>query len=343
MDLFSYTKLTDRFERAMAEAFRLHRAQERKGSRVPYMGHLLGTAGLVLHFGGTEDQAIGALLHDAAEDCGGRPVLDAIRERFGPEVAEIVEGCTDTFETPKPDWRPRKEAYVRGLATKPAATLLVSAADKLDNARAIVADLRVHGEKVWDRFSAGRDVLWYYETLVEAFENRAVGPIVDELAAAVGTMQLLASAGASRSPVDDARLVVLLAEQARIRSHASSPQGQGPSGSRASRIGSSEGAAFVDARMRALDAAAPLAEDVRMILEVTARTVQYTERCRELLRALAKTGRPKEVAGVADLARGVLGDDTDWALLQSATSTRVELLSRRLAALLAALLQGDRR
>jgi GTP pyrophosphokinase len=127
----------------MAFALSLHGGQERKGSRVPYMGHLLGTAAIVLHFGANEDQGIAALLHDAAEDQGGRPTLDAIVRRFGDRVAEIVEGCTDTFEDPKPDWRPRKEAYVARIPNEATHILLVSAADKLDSARAIVADLRV--------------------------------------------------------------------------------------------------------------------------------------------------------------------------------------------------------
>jgi len=193
MDDRKPTQLTPRFAEAMAEAFRLHRIQKRKGSEVPYMTHLLGTAAAVLHFGGDEDQAIAGLLHDAAEDQGGRPRLEAIREQFGDRVAAIVEGCTDSFEEPKPAWQPRKEAYVARLAREEEYVLLVSAADKLDNARAIVADLRKDGSKIWSRFRGGTGSLWYYRALVDAYRKTGrVGAILDELDAVVSEMERLA-------------------------------------------------------------------------------------------------------------------------------------------------------
>ena len=194
------TVLAERFRDAMVEALRLHGGQERKGSRVPYMTHLLGTAAAVLHFGGDEDQAIAGLLHDAAEDQGGRATLEAIRQRFGDRVAEIVEGCTDTFEEKKPDWRPRKEAYLAKLAQEPQHVLLVSAGDKLDNARAIVADLRreQHRDALWSRFTGGAQSLWYYRALVEAYRKAGVGPIVEELDAAVSEMERLAGTARPR-------------------------------------------------------------------------------------------------------------------------------------------------
>ena len=197
------TKLTERFGNAMAEALRLHGRQERKGSRVPYLGHLLGTAALVVHFNGDEDQAIAALLHDAAEDQGGRPTLESIRAQFGDRVARIVEGCTDTFEEEKPPWRPRKEAYLEALLHKDEDVLLVSAADKLDNARAIVADLRALGNEVWARFKGGRESLWYYRELAKVFGQRSealprwasLRAIAEELDSAVTEMERLASTG----------------------------------------------------------------------------------------------------------------------------------------------------
>ncbi len=187
------TTLTQRFQDAMVEAFGLFRDDFRKGSRVPYMNHLLGTAAIVLHFGGDEDQAIAALLHDAAEDKGGQARLDLIGRQFGERVKAIVEGCTDTMVMPKPAWRPRKEAYIQRVAeTEPAYVLLVSAADKLDNVRALVADLRVHGPSYLDHFKGGRDSIWYYQALVEAYRRRDVGPIVTELELAVAEMRRLA-------------------------------------------------------------------------------------------------------------------------------------------------------
>lgn len=188
-------QLTSRFEEALGYAVRLHGIQTRKGSGVPYVGHLFGTAEIVLHYGGTEIQAIAALLHDAAEDQGGQPRLADIRARFGFEVAAIVDACTDTYEYPKPDWRIRKERYIASLSKKTPEVLLVSVADKLDNARAIVMDLRMASsrDEFWNRFNGGKEgTLWYYEELVNAFRKRNIGPVVDELAEAVCRMKELA-------------------------------------------------------------------------------------------------------------------------------------------------------
>lgn len=187
------TRLTKTFDAAVQYALRIHRQQERKGSRVPYATHLLGTAAIVLHFGGSEEQAIAALLHDAAEDQGGRRRLADIRRKFGERVAHIVEGCTDTFEDPKPEWGPRKEAYIARIATEAADVRFVSAADKLDNARAIVADLRQHGAAVWSRFKGGKRSLWYYEELVRAFRNGGASSLVEQLAVTVREMKRLAA------------------------------------------------------------------------------------------------------------------------------------------------------
>ena len=186
-------RLGKRFDDALLHALRLHRKQQRKGNNVPYAAHLLGTAGLVLDFGGDEAQAMAALLHDAAEDHGGRPRLAKIRKRFGADVARMVEDCTDTFEKEKPEWRPRKEAYIASLPGKRTRSLLVSAADKLDNARAIVAHLRAHGVGTLNRFSGKRDTVWYFQELVDVFGKLGVGPVADELAVAVKEMAALAA------------------------------------------------------------------------------------------------------------------------------------------------------
>jgi (p)ppGpp synthase/HD superfamily hydrolase len=184
--------LSARFEEALPFAARLHRDQVRKGSKAPYVSHLLGVAAIVLEHGGNEDEAIAALLHDAVEDQGGAPMLIAIRERFGDEVAAIVEGCTDT----KPPWRPRKEAYVAHVASASPSVRLVSAADKLHNARSILDDYRSHGDAVWDRFSGGKQgTLWYYRALVEAFRSHGVTPLLEELDRVVREIERLASPG----------------------------------------------------------------------------------------------------------------------------------------------------
>ena len=188
--------LGSRFHAAVGEALELHATQKRKGTEIPYPAHLLSTAALVLQFGGNEDQAIAGLLHDAAEDAGGRPTLERLRKKFGDAVADMVEGCTDTFQDPKPPWRVRKEAYIASLPSKPVTTLLVSACDKLDNARAIVADLRREGTGTLNRFRGGLDTVWYYRTITDAFraiEDEPVKRVLLELAEVVSAMKLLAS------------------------------------------------------------------------------------------------------------------------------------------------------
>ncbi|HMM36197.1 MAG TPA: HD domain-containing protein [Thermoanaerobaculia bacterium] len=188
--------LSSRFDEALAFAVDLHREQPRKGTGVPYVSHLLSVAALVLEHGGSEDQAIAALLHDAVEDQGGRPTAERIRERFGDLVAEIVDGCTDTDVSPKPPWRLRKEAYVARVRNEPAHVRLVSAADKLHNPRTMVTDLRIHGPELWGRFNAGRDeTLWYLESLVAAFREAGSMPIVEELARTVAELRLVSGNG----------------------------------------------------------------------------------------------------------------------------------------------------
>ena len=185
--------LTDRFDEALAYASRIHRDQRRKGADIPYVSHLLGVAAIAIENGGTEDQAIAALLHDAVEDQGGAARLEDIRTRFGAEVAQIVADCTDSDTHPKPPWRARKEAYLASLSHKPAASLEVSIADKTHNAGAIIADLHIHGEQVWTRFTGGRDgSLWYYRELSDAFAELAPGTASNRFARLVDEMERLA-------------------------------------------------------------------------------------------------------------------------------------------------------
>ena len=182
-----------KFEEALLYASRLHRDQTRKGTDTPYVTHLLAVTAIVGENGGTEDEVVAALLHDSPEDRGGKERLQEIRKRFGDRVAEIVDGCTDTYEDPKPEWRPRKEAYIAHVATAPASVRLVSAADKLHNARCILADLRFLGDDLWDRFTGGKEgTLWYYRALVEAYAEASANSVVEELDRVVREIQALA-------------------------------------------------------------------------------------------------------------------------------------------------------
>ncbi len=197
-------RLTEKFSAALAFAAETHALQLRKGGDIPYLGHLLSVTSLVIEAGGTEAQAIAALLHDAAEDQGGEQTLAAIRERFGEEVASIVAACSDTFETPKPPWRERKEAYLRHLAWAQPDVLLVSLADKLDNARAILRDFREHGAALWERFNVQdpEDHLWYYRSLLEVFQPRVQQWMVDELQRVVDELEQLVRGSATPSTED---------------------------------------------------------------------------------------------------------------------------------------------
>lgn len=162
-----------RFSAALAFANKIHGKQHRKGTRIPYISHLLAVTSLVIEAEGNEDMAIAALLHDAAEDQGGERTLARIRKRFGPRVANIVESCSDTMVHPKPDWRVRKKAYLAAIPNKPPRALVVSLADKVHNANSMLEDYRKEGERLWKRFNASKeDQLWYYRSLVRQLRGR---------------------------------------------------------------------------------------------------------------------------------------------------------------------------
>ena len=178
--------ITDRYNEALSYAETLHRSQLRKGTSIPYISHLMTVSALVLEHGGDEDQAIAGLLHDAAEDQGGEATLADIKTRFGNSVAAIVADCTDSWEEPKPEWRPRKEAYIESLFKKPQASLLVSLADKTHNAEAILHDYHEIGDDIWARFTGGKDgTHWYYQTLKDSFAKLIPGRLQQRMANAV--------------------------------------------------------------------------------------------------------------------------------------------------------------
>jgi (p)ppGpp synthase/HD superfamily hydrolase len=168
--------LGPRFDAALDLATVLHADQRRKGTDIPYVSHLLAVAAIVLEAGGDEDQTVAALLHDSVEDQPNRITVEALAEQFGPEVARIVEACSDTREAPKPPWKPRKEAYLVHLEHADHHVLTVSLADKLHNATCLRRDVERHGPAYLDRFNAGpADQLWYYRSLADVFERRLTG------------------------------------------------------------------------------------------------------------------------------------------------------------------------
>ena len=188
--------LSPRFDEALVCASRLHAGQLRKGTPTPYVAHLLAVAAIVLEYGGSEVEAIAALLHDAIEDQGGAATRVEVRRRFGEQVVAIVDGCTDAETVPKPPWHERKVAYIAHIGHALPAVRLVSAADKLHNVRSLLADYRLLGEDLWDRFRGGRDgTLWYYRAMVDAFSAAEVTPLVEELERAVRELEQLTAIG----------------------------------------------------------------------------------------------------------------------------------------------------
>jgi (p)ppGpp synthase/HD superfamily hydrolase len=169
----------------------------RKGTSTPYVAHLLAVAATVLEYGGDEDLAIAALLHDSVEDQGGKARLEDVRNRFGERVGRIVEACSDSLADTakgerKADWRARKKAYLEHLREADEDILRVSLADKVHNARAILRDLRKPevGGKIWTRFSAPKELtLWYYRSLANVFCERLPGQLSDELREIVDVLE----------------------------------------------------------------------------------------------------------------------------------------------------------
>ena len=186
---------TARFASAMTYANDIHHGQFRKGTGIPYIAHVLGVAAIAMEYGAGEDEAIGALLHDAAEDGGGEATLAEIRARFGDAVGDIVLGCSDSLvEDPedKLPWRDRKENYLAHLENASRSVCLVSAADKLHNVRAIIRDYHEHGDDVWLRFQGRREgTVWYYETVAHTLARRYHSPLTRDLQLAVDELVAL--------------------------------------------------------------------------------------------------------------------------------------------------------
>jgi len=186
--------LTDRFFKAMEYASEAHREQVRKSTNIAYISHPLGVAALIIEAGGDEEQAIAGLLHDVAENCGGESRLVEIAQLFGDRVAHIVRGCSDSLvetEGEKAPWRERKEAHIEHLRSSDADVLLVTAADKTHNARAIATDIQSIGNLVWKRFNADQEqILWYYNSVYAVLADGGVTPaLLNPLQTAIGIME----------------------------------------------------------------------------------------------------------------------------------------------------------
>lgn len=198
--------LTERFSSAVNYARCLH-VERRKGTSIPFMAHLLGVASLVMGevgqvpFPVTEDMVIAALLHDAVEDHGGLPRLEDIRSNFGPAVARMVEGLSDSLaedSNQKESWEQRKQTYVERLKREPEEVQLISAADKLYNARTMLDEYRAIGPEVWKRFKRGRDQqIGYFHALLKVFKSAKTNRIVQELERVVAQLEQISAGDAT--------------------------------------------------------------------------------------------------------------------------------------------------
>lgn len=176
------SKLSTRFEQALVYATQVHATQVRKGGDIPYVSHLLSVAALVLEDGGDEDEAIAGLLHDAVEDGGSAEIREAILVKFGERVVSIVDGCTESCTIPKSPWRDRKLRYIEQMGHASPSVLRVSMADKLHNARSILADRDREGEAVWDKFKGGKaGTLWFYRSLLEIYQQGGSNFLLSEI------------------------------------------------------------------------------------------------------------------------------------------------------------------
>lgn len=182
----------NQYLKALVYANELHFDQKRKSTEIPYLTHLMHVSAYVIEFGGDEDQAIAALLHDAIEDQHTRTSFEEIQRTFGDEVARIVKACTDAETTPKPPWKERKLSYLEGLKKKDARVKLVVACDKLHNAQSIVRDVQTIGPEVWSRFTASKEeTIWYYKSIVESLESMKGSPVYFLLSEEVKKMSVL--------------------------------------------------------------------------------------------------------------------------------------------------------
>ena len=187
--------LTERVERALVFAACKHEGQTRKGAAIPYITHPIAVAMLVHEHGGSEDEVVGALLHDTVEDCGGLPVLEEIRELFGDTVAAIVDGMTDSYDRDGEKWETRKQRYIDRIGVSDASVRLVAVCDKLHNARSILVDYEQIGAEIWNRFRGGKEQsLWYYRSMVDTFVRAGERRLVDELDRTVTSLEELAAA-----------------------------------------------------------------------------------------------------------------------------------------------------
>ena len=168
--------------KALAMAASVHCGQLRKGTKIPYISHPMAVAAIVIECRGDLGQAVAAILHDAVEDAKEDPeaVKKEIRQKFGEEVLGMVRLLTkpEAWEGRREDgkesnlkaWKKKKKGYLDQVRSAPKEVRLIALADKLHNARAILADYRVQGESLWDKFNGPREgTLWYYEKLVRIF------------------------------------------------------------------------------------------------------------------------------------------------------------------------------
>lgn len=164
-------RLSPVFEHALLFSLRAHEGQFRKGNRAPYFSHPMAVSSLVMEYGGSEEQAIAALLHDTIEDCD--VSASELEMEFGRVITKLVTDCTEPLsELGDHSWQERKEAYLAQVAQLSEESLLIVLCDKYHNLHSLWRDLQLRGNVAWKIFREPQTKLqWYYSELESIFRK----------------------------------------------------------------------------------------------------------------------------------------------------------------------------
>ncbi|WP_342429682.1 HD domain-containing protein [Neobacillus sp. FSL H8-0543] len=168
----------DIVEKALQFASKAHKDQCRKNTDIPYISHPVAVGMILMKSGYTDELIAAGVLHDTVEDTD--VTMEDIQREFGTKIAEIVAGCSEPDKSLS--WEERKEHTIEFLKTASEDIRAVACADKLHNIRSIINDYEVLGDKVWERFNAGKEKQrWYYTNIVKSLGSQSNFPLEAEL------------------------------------------------------------------------------------------------------------------------------------------------------------------
>jgi len=154
---------------AIETAARAHHGQYRKGTKIPYIVHPLAVGRHLIEIGCRDEVIAAGILHDTVEDSD--LTLLEIEQKFGSEVSRFVAAVTEPVKAIA--WEERKKHTLETLSDSPHEVLLIACADKLDNVRSLIREVREEGEIVWEKFGRPKpQQAWYYRSLADLFLSR---------------------------------------------------------------------------------------------------------------------------------------------------------------------------